>query len=169
MRMSHPWIVFSNNGRSSVFSLPVSGAANVQESLRQQCTWSRDEKKSEGVPGRSLWWNYAKEFYDTCFATQLFDDQDCIDRVFQKVGISRHDIDQYMSDSGGLTPSSKTQRLDAINDTLEAELTLLKDHSIYAMPTIHNDQTLYVGRMTAISIVHAVCGHLIYILPKNAA
>ncbi|KAL7567368.1 hypothetical protein ACA910_010263 [Epithemia clementina (nom. ined.)] len=163
----------TNDGRycavdlSSDFSLPVSGAANVQESLRQLCIWSRDE--SEGVPGRSLWWNYAKEFYDTCFTTQLFDDEDCIDRVFQKVGISRHDIDQCMSDSGGLTPSRKTQRRDAINNKLEAELTLLKDHSIYAMPTIHIDQTPFLGRMTANSIFHAVCGHLKYILPKNAA
>ncbi|KAL7562928.1 hypothetical protein ACA910_019476 [Epithemia clementina (nom. ined.)] len=132
----------------------VSGADVVKESLRQLCIWSQ--------PDPSLWWNYAKSFYETCFHSEKFQSEECVQQVYKEVGIESRVIANCMKDSGGLmTPGT--------NNKFENELELQQHYSIHIMPTLYINGMPFEASLTADALFHRVCNNFKFSsLPKDA-
>ena len=160
----------SNNDFASLQNLP--GSAIVTEALRQLCIWFEPDTKSVETlrPKHTLWWAYVKEFHKSCFSTNAFDDQGCTDQVYKKVGISHASVDSCISNSGGLGSPRKDGRGGGgdVNSILEKELDMIRDHSIYALPTLYMDGVPHNSAMTASTLFSVVCSQFHFALPRDA-
>lgn len=129
---------FTNQGDG----VTVSGVDVVEESLRQLCISSQ--------PNRSLWWTYARTFGETCLRTHQ-----CVEQVYQQVGIEGQAIDDCMTDSGGLETRER-------NNILETELETQREQSIHIIPTLYVNGAPFDSTLTADVLFHVVCNYFKY-------
>ena len=125
----------------------ITGADVVAESLRRICIW-RLYGQADGIGVK--WWNYVVSFIDLCDYYGLFTNINCILDIFQRYDIDEEEVNQCMTDAGGLNS-------DNTNILLEFEIKRQSESGINIIPTVHINGTPIRGAFSSHNVLAAIC------------
>ena len=137
----------------------VNGANVVREILRQKCVhyYAFDNKNKKK---RDLFWNYMDNFYEMCFKEKKIDDN-CSDKVMQKVGIPIKEIYKCYNNSFYEYKDESFFDLYSKNYYLDRDYELRKENVVTKSPSITINDRLYLGKWEPEYVFESLCASLI--------
>jgi hypothetical protein len=138
---------YCNTGPNGSFDeAGISGVDVVSESARRLCIWEIYGNDGTGLE----WWDYVRGFSTQCDDIMHFNDEDCVKRVMESVGIDFELVDQCIFSHGPLNSDDE-------NDMLQKQLNDKEENGVVILPVAYVNGVVIRGQLEFATIFKAIC------------
>ena len=118
------------------FDLELTGIDVVHESARRLCIWENFGDDGVGLE----WWDYVRGFSKECDDDENFNNDQCLKKVMEDVGIDFDRIEECIFQHGALESDEE-------NDLMQKQLDDKKEQGIVIMPVAYANGVVVRGAL----------------------
>jgi len=128
------------------FDSELTGVDVVHESARRLCIWENFGDDGVGLE----WWDYVRGFSKECDDDENFNNDQCVKKVMEDVGIDFDRIEECIFQHGALESDEE-------NDLMQKQLDDKKEQGIVIMPVAYVNGVVVRGALEFATIFKAIC------------